>query len=218
MATKYPALVYSSLLVPDFALGFPILLISTVSLGFALLSHPVSFSLLSDRAPAYVSELLFVALLGGGQEEFGWRGFALPHLQRRYSPVVATLILGIFWALWHLPIIVAKPEFRHGLAIAALIPIILLTLWQVIGYAFCLTWLFNRTQSVLLTILLHASFNTANELLVPLRSEEMQGSHYQVLSVLMAVALAAVVVFLIISTQGKLGYKPQSRLRSKYLG
>lgn len=200
------------------ALGFPMLLISTVSLGFALLGYSVDFSLLRDRIPAYVPGLLFVLLLGGGQEEFGWRGFALPHLQRRYSPVIATLVLGIFWGFWHLPIIVANPEFRHGLAIAALLPIILLTLWQVIGYAFCLTWLFNRTQSVLLTMLLHASFNTANEFLVPLRLEEMQGGNYQVLSVLMTVVLTAVVVGLIIFTYGRLGYKPQSKLAPKVIG
>lgn len=197
------------------ALGFPVLLISTVSLVFALLGYPVNFALLRDRAPAYLADLLFVALLGGGQEEFGWRGFALPHLQQRYSPIMATLILGVFWGFWHLPIVVAKPEFQHGLAIATLIPIILLTLWQIIGYSFCLTWLFNRTHSVVLTILLHASFNTANELLVPLPLEEMQGGNYQILSVLMTVALTIVVFFLIISTYGKLGYKPPSQLTSK---
>lgn len=47
----------------------------------------------------------YVTLVRGPlREEIGWRGFALPRLQYRYSPLVATLILGIIWTVWHLPL------------------------------------------------------------------------------------------------------------------
>lgn len=46
---------------------------------------------------------LAAALLIGPVEEFGWRGGALPLLQRRFAPLWAGLLLGVFWGLWHLP-------------------------------------------------------------------------------------------------------------------
>ncbi len=53
---------------------------------------------------------LFFPNLAGGPlgEEAGWRGFALPRLQRRFDPVTSSLLLGFLWAGWHLPLIVAR--------------------------------------------------------------------------------------------------------------
>ena len=53
---------------------------------------------------------LFIPNLVGGPlgEEAGWRGFALPRLQRRFDPVTSSLLLGFLWASWHLPLIVAR--------------------------------------------------------------------------------------------------------------
>ena len=77
-----------------YALGLPPLLYGVIDVLLALLGYDVDPSLLGERAPAYLATLGFVALLGGGLEEPGWRGFALPRLERRFTPVVATLILG----------------------------------------------------------------------------------------------------------------------------
>ena len=87
-------------------------------------------------------------------EETGWRGFALPRLQRNRGARSATLILGGLWALWHLP------QFFYNYE---------LTLFGVMGFAvstmsgaLVLTWLSNSTGgSVLVTMLWHGAFNTA---------------------------------------------------------
>jgi membrane protease YdiL (CAAX protease family) len=105
---------------------------------------------------------LFILLFIGLGEEPGWRGFALPELQTKYSPLIASLILAPLWALWHLPLI--GNEFPW--------PIVPAFLLSIFGGTFVQTWLFNRTKgSVLLAMLFHATVNTVGAgLIFPLFS------------------------------------------------
>lgn len=48
--------------------------------------------------------IIFIMYIGGGQEEFGWRGFALDRLLARYNDIGSSLILGILWSCWHIPL------------------------------------------------------------------------------------------------------------------
>jgi membrane protease YdiL (CAAX protease family) len=78
--------------------GFP----AMVYLGAAIkgtISDPFPFSSLSEVLPAIALSLFLL----GTNEEFGWRGIALPLLQRKFSPFWAGLILGIIHAAWHIP-------------------------------------------------------------------------------------------------------------------
>jgi len=51
--------------------------------------------------PIYIIMMIF---LGGGQEEIGWRGYIMPYLEKKYGLIIGGLILGIIWAIWHLPL------------------------------------------------------------------------------------------------------------------
>ena len=87
-------------------------------------------------------------------EETGWRGFALPRLQRNRSARSATLILGGLWALWHLP------QFFYNYELT-LLGVVAFTV-SIMSGALILTWLYNSTGgSVLVTTLWHGAFNTA---------------------------------------------------------
>ena len=79
-------------------LGFP-----TISFaGAALKGNAMSAPLFAESLGALLPSIGFMMILGP-MEEIGWRGFALPILQRRFVPFWAGLILGVIWAVWHLP-------------------------------------------------------------------------------------------------------------------
>jgi uncharacterized protein len=100
---------------------------------------------------------IFIFLFIGLGEEPGWRGFALPRLQKKYTPFMASLILAPIWALWHLPLM--GNEFP-----APVIPAFLISL---VGGTLIQTWLFNRTRgSVFAQMLFHATVNTVGAGLV----------------------------------------------------
>ncbi|MFL6520789.1 MAG: type II CAAX prenyl endopeptidase Rce1 family protein [Chthoniobacterales bacterium] len=100
---------------------------------------------------------VFIFLFIGLGEEPGWRGFALPRLQKQHSPLVASLILAPIWALWHLPLM--GNEFPPAIIPAFLISLLGGTLIQI--------WLFNRSKgSVFAQMLFHATVNSVGAGLV----------------------------------------------------
>lgn len=102
---------------------------------------------------------LSVFLWGGGNEELGWRGFALPRLQERYNPLISGLIVGVVWTLWHAPPGIVELGFVQW---AVDLPFYMIT---VTGISIVATWLYNRSGgSVLLTMVFHASVNATQSL------------------------------------------------------
>ena len=88
-------------------------------------------------------------------EEPGWRGFALRNLQGQYSPLVASLIVGFVWMLWHLPM-----WYLENGAFTATYLIRQFVYGGAIGVTF--TWLYNRSEGSILAVgLMHTSLNTA---------------------------------------------------------
>jgi membrane protease YdiL (CAAX protease family) len=70
--------------------------------GAALKGNAASAPLFTEPAAVLLPAIAFMAVLGP-VEELGWRGYALPILQRRLAPFWAGLVLGVIWAVWHLP-------------------------------------------------------------------------------------------------------------------
>lgn len=131
----------------------------------------------------FASTLVIVGLF----EELGWRGYALPLMQRNHTALAAALLLGVVWALWHLPELVSDPTGQRPP-----VPFLLM----VIAQSVLLAWIYNSTSSaqsadrpgpeghwsagagsVPLCMLFHASFNTSGALLFP----ALAGPHYLML-------------------------------------
>ena len=96
---------------------------------------------------------LAIGLFIGPVEEFGWRGVALPLLQRRFAPLWASLILGFFWGLWHAPafFLSGTPQSAWSLG-----PYVI----GVLAIAVILTPMFNAARgSILIAVLFHFQMN-----------------------------------------------------------
>jgi membrane protease YdiL (CAAX protease family) len=129
-------------------------------LGWEMISDPVLTGGLVRVVGSMAIPFFYTAIAAGGlNEETGWTGFALPGLQARHSPLVASVILWFFWLLWHMPLHFAgmwNPDAD------ALVRALIGTLFA----RFIFTWLYNRSEGNIWTaILFHASANVAFEFL-----------------------------------------------------
>jgi membrane protease YdiL (CAAX protease family) len=134
-------------------------------------------------------------------EEPGWRGFALPRLQRRYGPLLGSLILGPLWALWHLPIFFI-PSWNFPPTLLNLVLYVI----SAISFTIVMTWVFNNTKgSLLMAILLHASFNTTFLILNQLFTASIVTDYGS--TVPSVIGFGALAVVLVTLTRGRLGYQ-----------
>jgi membrane protease YdiL (CAAX protease family) len=161
--------------------------------------------------PLYLSEFAFTLFLAGGPllEEGGWRGFALPRLQRLHGPLAGTLILGALWGLWHLPfffgpLAATGPDATF---VSASIAFVLFSI-GLIGLSIVMTWVLNNCGgSVLMAILAHAALDQAPVFaaLFPSTTPYYVSLSFQGMGIAIVFSIAALVV--IVATRGQLGYQ-----------
>jgi uncharacterized protein len=187
---------------PDFLLGtvsgVSVVLIAAFSAAFFMTESGI------DRwqwsALLQILTLFGPNLLGGPLgEESGWRGYALPRLQRRFGPLTSSLILGFLWANWHLPALLAR--------------IYNITWWQFVAVTMAasvfLSFGFNKSGgSTLCAVIVHGVYNVGTGIILndfigkaTLRSNTIQHNVFWM-------AYAGVAVLLCIVTKGQLGYRP----------
>jgi uncharacterized protein len=194
-------------------IGFPILML----LAFVVVPGALADFVAPDWSfvPFYLSNFAFALFLAGGPllEEGGWRGFALPRLQRLQGPVVGTLILGALWSLWHLPIFfgplaVTGPDATFISTGIAFVEYLIAAM----GFSVIMTWVLNNTGgSVLMAILLHTAIDVAFAfaVLFPSTKTDLSPSSFGTLGIAIVFSIAALVI--IIATRGELSYQRYQR-------
>lgn len=113
-----------------------------------------------DVLPLFALSFGFTFLVSGGPEEPGWRGLMQPELQKRFSPLVAALIVTVFWVLWHLPL------YLNGFYPGDLVSGMINSAIMGVPLAIFLAWFYNRSGgNLFLMMFLHTGFNVTSKFL-----------------------------------------------------
>ena len=146
------------------ALLLPLLMVAVaiaISAGALGAAAPVVSAAVLGRI---VTEFVRILFLGGPlEEELGWRGYLLPRLQSGRTAWGASLVLGLAWGLWHIPLyfVMGTGQYETAASIGAGFAIGAFVVWT-IGLSVLFTWLFNQTGgSLIVVILFHAAVNIA---------------------------------------------------------
>ena len=152
-------------------------------------------------APAHKGPLLLVGLAVGVSagvfEELGWTGFAIPAVRRRHGSTVTGLIVGIWWSAWHL-----LPNVWSSRAASGDLDVSVYFAMTAFGFlagyltAFriLMVWVYDRTQSLLVTMLMHVSLTASLLILNPIGLSGMRLQEFSFAFAGAAWAVVAVVV------------------------
>ncbi len=165
-------------------LVFPFIYAITIAINSALGSPLPGMDLLKTYI-AQPALLPFAVLIGLGSgpisEEFGWRGYALDPLIRRFGRIPGSTLLGLVWGIWHLPLFF-MPQTWHGqvgFRFAGFFTFMLMT----VGLTWVMTWVHLNTRgSILAAILMHFCSNFTSNLALP-TSDQVEIIHMVVVLV-----------------------------------
>jgi len=109
---------------------------------------------------------LFIMIFGPFPEEIGWRGYGLDCCQEKWTALNSSLILGTFWAFWHLPLFFMEGTYQYELGAWSLY--FWLFCIDIIAFTIMITWVYNNNQdSTLSAILLHFMANFTGQVFEP---------------------------------------------------
>lgn len=178
-------------------LTFPLLYGLSIAVDVALEGSLPGMELLGSlmAAPAAIPFALFIRFMSGPwSEEFGWRGYALDRIIRPLGAISGSIVLGVIWGVWHLPLFF-MPATWHGqvgFAFSGFWTFILLS----IALSLFMTWVYlNTGRSIFSGMMIHFTSNLSGQLLAPV-SERVE-----VIRVLILLAMAIIVCMWMIKQQ-----------------
>lgn len=133
-----------------------------------------------------------IGLAAGFFEEIGWTGFAIPKLRQKYSVGAAGLIAGGLWGLWHFPVTFwASGDSSGAFSKDLLLPPLTFYAGVLPAYRVIMVWIYDRTESVLIAMLMHASLTTCTiSVFLPAENGNLLIRYYFILTVVLWVVVA----------------------------
>jgi len=196
-----------------------------VSIGwyaFALLPAPIlsmiALVALSLTCPLFTASnkaaVLFPGIMAGLStifEEVGWTGFAVPRLRKRYSILTTGIVVGVLWGGWHLlQQLYISGTYTGGVPLTLYLCLAIFnTIAGLTSYRILLVWIYERTGSLLLTTLMHASLSASN---VFIFRPEATGAPFLIFGLLFTALQWVLVAAVILINRGQLSQQPIGRL------
>ena len=149
----------------------PMVFVSSFALqAFVLVVVILSFSIMNKKplntitliSISNIVPVFFLVFTSGALgEELGWRGYALNILQKKYVPLIAGLIVGLIWGLWHLPLMILSGYSGGELAFYMIAFLV-----AIISTSIIITFFYNRSQNIMVAMWIHFWFNFLLRILV----------------------------------------------------
>ncbi len=150
-----------------------------------------------DKVSLLVSSIV-AAIMVGVFEELGWTGFAIPRLRLRYGVLVTGFIVGFLWGLWHFPLFLKSASFSGTVPPALYVAALLFSFLP--AFRVLMVWVYDRTRSLLVVILMHVSL-TASTLILQPQATGVQAVTY---NLVLTVALLLFIVAVAVANRGQL--------------
>jgi membrane protease YdiL (CAAX protease family) len=187
------------------------LLVTTVLLALSLTSPAFLPGILttSDKA-AFLLSGIVAGLIVGIFEEIGWTGFATPRLLAHHGVLATGIIVGVLWGAWHFLVF-----FWGGATSSGTLPLALylfVLLFSILpAYRVLMVWVYDRTESLLVAILMHASLLASQFVIIPL---SLVGVATVTLDLVFTAVLWAVVAAVAVANHGHLSRQPPLQRRA----
>lgn len=188
------------------ALLFAPLLVAAVLFALSLLSPAFLPGLLNtnDKVTLILFGITWGLIGGGFLEELGWTGFAVPRLRLHYSALKTALLVGILWGVWHILI-----AFWSSGGLAGETPLAIFVagflafyLGALPAYRVLMVWVYDRTRSLPVTMLMHASLSASTLILQPLAT----GMPYLTWNLVLAAVL-----WIVVATVAMVNHGPRAQ-------
>jgi uncharacterized protein len=173
---------------------------------------------LSAFSPAYLPgiftkddkvALLLMGLISGTVtgicEELGWTGFVTPKLRQRYGVLTTGLIIGSLWGIWHILPMAILPSIVYSTPLSPATYILIRTLNFLVGgliaFRVLFLWVYERTQSLLVVMLIHISLTAANIIYEP---AALGGTSNFVYDFVEAAVVWIIIAVIVVTNRGRL--------------